>query len=42
MEEKLFAYRYFLLSQELDKNEALYFMDGAGFEHNAKIDYGWM
>jgi transposase len=42
VEEKLFAYRYSLESQNLGEEDALYFADGAGFEHNAKIDYGWM
>ena len=42
IEEKLFAYRYFLKSERLQEDESLLFLDAAGLEHNAKIDYGWM
>ena len=33
---------YYLNSEYQQEDEALYFMDGAGVEHNVKIDYGWM
>jgi transposase len=42
VEEKIFVYRYKIKSENLSEDEALYSLDGAGIEHNAKIDYGWM
>ena len=40
--EASFKKNYFLKSETLPDDESIYFMDGSGFEHNAKIDYGWI
>ncbi len=40
--EACFKLKYFLKSEYLPEDEALFFMDGAGVDHNAKIDYGWI
>jgi transposase len=40
--QERFKESYETLSKELPVDESLYFVDGAGFEHNTKIDYGWM
>lgn len=40
--ENCFKFGYYSRSEFLQEDESLYFMDASGFEHNAKIDYGWM
>ena len=40
--ESCFKVKYSSKSLYLSDDESLYFMDGSGFEHNAKIDYGWI
>lgn len=39
--ETFFKLAYYMKSYELPADESIYFMDASGFEHNAKIDYGW-
>lgn len=40
--EASFKLAYYMKSCYLPENKAIYFMDASGFEHNSKIDYGWI
>ncbi len=40
--ENCFKLSYYLKSCYLEEDESIYFVDASGFEHNAKMDYGWM
>lgn len=37
-----FLNKYFNLVENLKDDESIYFLDGSGFEHNSKMDYGWI
>lgn len=37
-----FLIRYYQKLLTLKEDEAIYFVDASGFEHNARLDYGWM
>jgi transposase len=37
-----FLNNYFDLIENLTDDESVYFIDASGFEHNSKMDYGWI
>ena len=40
--QREFITDYFSKRSSLKEDESIYFVDASGFEHNAKIDYGWI
>lgn len=42
LSQKGFVFDYYCKSYSLEEDESIFFIDGSGFEHNSKTEYGWM